>query len=153
MNTKIRLRTDWMETLCDSRWDIGGVPCRLGAKLLLLHTRNQLFSCATPGQLCHLLPLRGYMVSVRENACLFAAGMTDKPPVGPFGRPAIKRDYTMANQHITMPAYQHINRLTDRSEGRADVWKECRRAWHPTGWTTAGPTDKTMHRQTVCLKR
>jgi len=104
-----------METLCDSRWDIGGVPCRLGAKLLLLHTRNQLFSCATPGQLCHLLPLRGYMVSVRENACLFAAGMTDKPPVGPFGRPAIKRDYTMANQHITMPAYQHINRLTDGS--------------------------------------
>ena len=62
-----------METLYHSRWDIGGVPCRLGAKLLLLHTRNQLFNCATRYHLCHLLPLLASMVSVRILRLYFAA--------------------------------------------------------------------------------
>ena len=67
-----------METLCDSRWDIGGVPCRLGAKLLLLHTRNQLFSCATRCHLCHLLPRLAGMVPVRVLRLYFAAELKNK---------------------------------------------------------------------------
>ena len=102
-----------METHYNSRWNIGGVPCRLGAKLQPLCARNQIFRYATRYHLCHLLPLLPDMVSVRRNACLFADEMTDQPIAEPFERPTIKRVYTVVNQHITVLAYQHINRLAD----------------------------------------
>lgn len=61
-----------MEAHYHSRRDIGGVPCRLGAKLQPLYARNQLFSYATRYHLCHLLPLLPDMVSVRILRLYFA---------------------------------------------------------------------------------
>lgn len=62
-----------MEVRYHSRWDIGGVPCHLGAKLQLLCARNQIFRYGTRYHLCHLLPLLPDMVSVRILRLYFAA--------------------------------------------------------------------------------
>lgn len=62
-----------MEARYHSRRDIGGVPCRLGAKLQPLCAQNQVFRYATRYHLCHLLPLSPDMVSVRILRFYFAA--------------------------------------------------------------------------------
>lgn len=151
-----------MEARYYSRWDIGGVLCRLGAKLQPLCARNQIFRYTTRYHLCHLLPLLPDMVSVRRNACLFADEMTDQPITEPFERPTIKRVYTVVNQHITVLAYQHINRLadgitrlsvskpigglTERLYSRTDGTSASRTVIRSVGRTAGRLADKSMNK-------